>query len=341
LRPSHSQYEPQDQSPIALESDADLPRKLLFETLAAAGVSQVSALNGVEVLKLPGSLTDREWEILVQRIKSKACTPFLGAGAAYGVLPLGADIAHDWAQKYEYPLEDSSNLIAVAQFVALTIDPMTPKEEIVRMFKANRNVPDFSDPTEPHRALADLPIPVYITTNYDDFMKQALVMRDKDARQELCRWNRVVRDNPSSFDEGYVPTVASPVVFHLHGYNPIAESLVLTEDDYMDFLVNISRNDQLLPAPIQKALTGSSLLFIGYRIADWNFRVLLRSLAGFLESGLKRTHFAVIPPPPGAEAMEQKAQDYLSQYYENIDVRVYWGTARQFTEELQRRMDGS
>lgn len=287
---------------------------------------------------MPGSLTDREWEILVQRIKSKNCTPFLGAGAAYGVLPLGADIARDWAQKYEYPLEDPSNLIAVAQFVALTNDPMTPKEEIVRMFEANGKVPDFSDSTEPHRVLAELPLPLYITTNYDDFMKRALIRRDKDARQELCRWNRAVSDHPSSLDEGFVPTVANPVVFHLHGYNPIAESLVLTEDDYMDFLVNISRNDQLLPKPIQKALTGSSLLFIGYRIADWNFRVLLRSLAGFLESGLRRTHFAVITPPTAAEAMKQKAQDYLSEYYENIDVRVYWGTAREFAADLQKRM---
>lgn len=288
---------------------------------------------------MPGSFSDREWEILIQRIKSKNCTPFLGAGAAYGVLPLGADIAREWAQKYEYPLEDSSNLIAVAQFVALTFDPMTPKQEIVSLFKATPKGPDFGDPSEPHRALAELPLPIFITTNYDDFMKQALVKRDKDPRQELCRWNSFVANNPSSFDDGYVPTVAQPVVFHLHGYNPIAESLVLTEDDYMDFLVNISRNDQLLPSPIQKALKGSSLLFIGYRIADWNFRVLLRSLAGFLEAGLRRTHFAVITPPSSSEAMKQKAQDYLSQYYENIDVRVYWGTARDFIKDLKNRIN--
>ena len=288
---------------------------------------------------MPDSLTQKDWDILVQRIKSKNCTPFLGAGAAYGVLPLGAEIAREWAQKYEYPLDDPFNLIAVAQFVALTTDPMAPKEEIVRMFKAKGKVPDFSDPTEPHGALADLALPLYITTNYDDFMTQALRSRDKDARQELCRWNKFIDDQPSSLETGFVPTVANPVVFHLHGHIPIAESLVLTEDDYMDFLVNITRNEKLLPQRIQKALMGSSLLFIGYRISDWNFRVLLKSLAGFLESGLRRTHFAVITPPTAAtDPMKQKAQDYLSEYYENIDVRVYWGTAREFTEELRQRL---
>jgi hypothetical protein len=282
------------------------------------------------------SLSDRDWEILLQRINQGKCTPFLGAGAAYGVLPLGADIAREWAQKYEYPLDDSTNLIAVAQFIALTRDPMTPKEEIVRMF-AGSKTPDFNDPSEPHRILASLPLATYVTTNYDDFMMQALKKQHKDARQELCRWNNFLRDNPSTFDDGYNPTVANPVVFHLHGYNPLAESLVLTEDDYMDFLVNISRDDKLLPPPIQKAFVGSSLLFVGYRIADWNFRVLLRSLAGYMEKSLQRTHFAVITPPAASENLKQKAQDYLSEYYQNIDVRVYWGTARDFLQDLQKR----
>lgn len=287
---------------------------------------------------MTGSLNERDWDILIQRINDKKCTPFLGAGAAYGVLPLGADIAREWAQKYDYPLEDPSNLIAVAQFVALKIDPMAPKEEIVRMFEANTRAPNFADSSEPHRVLAGLPLPVYVTTNYDNFMSQALSKQNKDVRQELCRWNRFVRDHPSAFDGGFVPSVANPVVFHLHGYNPLAESLVLTEDDYLDFLVNISRDDTLLPPSIQKAFVGTSLLFIGYRIADWNFRVLLRSLARFMEGGLKRTHFAVMTPPTASEALKQKAQNYLSEYYENIDVRMYWGTATEFVKDLQLRL---
>lgn len=284
------------------------------------------------------TLTDRDWEILVQRVKQGKVTPFLGAGAAYGILPLGADIAREWAKKYDYPLEDSSNLIAVAQFVALVRDPMTPKEEIVGMFEALDKRPDYGDATEPHTSLAKMPLHTYVTTNYDDFMMQALKKQHRDARQELCRWNNFVRENPSTFDDGYTPTVANPVVFHLHGHNPIAESLVLTEDDYMDFLVNVSRDDKLLPPPIQKALTGTSLLFIGYRIADWNFRVLLRSLAGYMEKSVQRTHFAAMLPPSGSEDTKQKVLDYLAAYYQNIDVRVYWGTAREFLAELQRRL---
>jgi hypothetical protein len=286
---------------------------------------------------MPNSLSESEWTILIERIRGKKCTPFLGAGASYGFLPLGADIAKEWSKEYDFPLDDSSNLITVAQYVALITDPMFPKDKIVKMIEANDKVPDFNDGSEPHGILADLPIPVFVTTNYDNFMVLGLRQRNKDVRQELCRWNAYVREMPSVFENGYTPTVANPVVFHLHGYSPVYESLVLTEDDYLDFLVNISKDERLLPPPIQQALMGSSLLFIGYRIADWNFRVLFRSLARFMETGVRRTHFAVITPPSTTEALKQKAQDYLSKYYENIDVRVYWGTAREFAQDLRRR----
>jgi hypothetical protein len=36
--------------------------------------------------------------------------------------------------------------------------------------------------------------------------------------------------------------------------------------------------------------------------------------------------------------MKQKAQTYLAKYYENIDVRVYWGTAREFSQDLRKRL---
>ena len=49
---------------------------------------------------------------------------------------------------------------------------------------------------------------------------------------------------------------------------------------------------------------------------------------------VSRLNVAVIRAPAGAEKVEEKLQDYLTKYYENIDVRVYWGTAREFVTEL-------
>ncbi|MFQ5854618.1 MAG: SIR2 family protein [Anaerolineae bacterium] len=289
---------------------------------------------------MPNTLEERDWKLLLRRIKAGKCTPFLGSGACFGVLPLGSDIAQEWTREYRYPLEDSRDLARVAQFLAVEYDPMFPKEEILEGFFENVAQPDFTESDEPHGVLAALPLPVYMTTNYDDFMVQALQQQGKAPKQELCQWNQLLKDQPSIFDAGFTPTATEPVVFHLHGHKEVPESLVLTEDDYLDFLVNISRDQDLLPPRIQEALAGTSLLFIGYRLADWNFRVLFRGLVTSTESSLRRISVTVQLPPMPADAegsTQQRVQSYLDDYFDKIDMRVYWGTAREFAAELRRQ----
>ena len=283
---------------------------------------------------MPNTLEETDWTLLLRRIKAGKCTPFLGAGACCGALPLGSDIAQEWAKKYCYPLKDSSDLVRVAQFLAVHYDPMFPKEEILDQFFKDAESPDFTEPDEPHGVLADLPLPVYMTTNYDGFMVQALKSRGRDPKRELCRWNQLVKDQASIFDSGFTPTVANPIVFHLHGHDKTPDSLVLTEDDYLDFLVNISRDQALLPPRIQEALTGASLLFIGYSLADWSFRVLFRGLITSTEPSLRRISVTVQLSPASTEV-----QKYMDKYFNRIDLRVYWGTAREFAAELQERWE--
>jgi hypothetical protein len=286
-------------------------------------------------------LNDGDWNLLLRRIKKGKCTAFLGAGACHGVLPLGGEIATQWASDHKYPLDDCSDLAKVAQFLAVTEDFMSPKERIAERLEG-APPPDFTKDDEPHALLADLPLPIYITTNYDDFMIQALKNRKRDAKQDFCRWNKYVSEEQSVFDRqpDYVPTVANPLVFHLHGACRVPESLVLTEDDYLDFIVSVSRDQSVIPAQIQKALTGTSLLFLGYRMADWDFRVLFRSLISYTTLSTAKAHVSVQLLPLGANySDEQKAQaqDYLDRYFEKLDTRIYWGTCREFAAELRKR----
>lgn len=289
------------------------------------------------------TLEDRDWDSLLRRIKDGKCTPFLGAGACAGFIPLGSEIAQAWARDYDYPLTDPWHLPRVAQFLAIKRDPMFPKDEIVNCFQTVVS-PDFDAPDEPHGVLAGLPLPIYITTNYDDFMTQALRSRHRNPIRELCRWNSLVEDRTSVFDPGsnIEVSVANPVVFHLHGHDKVPESLVLTEDDYLDFLVAISRDSQIIPRRIEKALASTSLLFIGYSLADWDFRVLFRGLIGSLERSLGRIRVAVqlAPKPPETEGITQEqVQQYLEDYLAQDDVRIYWGKASDFAQELKARWE--
>src|SRR5207249_7940101 len=55
------------------------------------------------------------------------------------------------------------------------------------------------------------------------------------------------------------------------------ESFVVTEDDYIDYL---SRSDVAGAVPVALAakLRRSHFLFLGYRMGDWNLRVILNRL---------------------------------------------------------------
>lgn len=281
-------------------------------------------------------MEDYHWQVLLERIREQKCTPFLGAGASAGTLPLGSEIAAEWARENDYPLEDPHDLARVAQFLAVKLDPMAPKEKIRRLLLA-AGQPDFGAESEPHAVLAELPLPLYLTTNFDGFMTAALEACGKHPKQELCRWNERLMARPSVFDsaDGYRPSVDSPLVYHLHGNAEDIGSLVLTEDDYFDFLVNIPQVG--IPPLVQEALSATSLLFLGYRLADWNFRVLFRGFVELTQPSDRRLSVTVQLPPTQSPELRERAMQYLGRYFDKKEIVVFWGDAQQFLAELRRR----
>ena len=280
-------------------------------------------------------MLETDWQLLLRRIEHGACTPFLGAGACFGSLPLGSEIAAHWASEHDYPLEDTTDLARVAQYVGVHQDDAMYPKELVSAELMRAAPPDFDADDEPHSVLAALPLSIYMTTNYDDFMAAALRREGKEPRRELCRWNNspALSEQPSHLTGAVElrPSPANPIVYHLHGHLDVPESLVLTEDDYLDFLVAVSRDEQLLPHQIQRALAGTSLLFVGYRLSDWDFRVIHRGLVMAGEQSLRRLSVTVQLP------RDAPAQSYLNKYFGAMKVRVYWGSASDFMRELRAR----
>jgi hypothetical protein len=285
-------------------------------------------------------VNELSWNRLLGRIKDLKCTPFIGAAASLPVLRTGGAIAKQWSADHDYPLEDDDDLARVAQYLAVAGDPMTPKELMSDEIKG-KGPPDFSDPKEPHAMLADLGLPLYITTNYDDFMAQALEDRGREPVQEICKWNdyHEVVDDPAPLadDREYEPTPEKPVVYHLHGRYQIPESMVLTEDDYLEFLVTLAeRSDpdqysSLIPHQVARALSSTSLLFVGYGLKDWDFRVMHRGLVMRGNATLRRMSVTV------QLELTEEAQKYLDKYFERNAVSVVWRNAAEFTVDLRER----
>jgi len=292
-------------------------------------------------------MKDEDWKVILDRIRDGKCTPFLGAGVNYGVLPLGAQIARAFAQEEGFPLRTSEDLASVSQFIAVKYhDHIKPKEKMRDLLEKPGMPIDFNQPDERLdclRALADLPFPVYLTTNYDNLIIQALqhTVPPKSPKWDICRWHDGLKNLQQPipvFKSSYRPDSLNPVVFYLHGVQDIAESMVLTEDDYLDFLVHVSRNQKILPARIQEALTTTSLLFVGYRLKDIDFRVLFRGLVQSMDGSQRRLGLTVqFHPPEDAAGDPNAAEEFLANYFGELKVCVYWGTASMFAKELRQR----
>jgi hypothetical protein len=312
-------------------------------------------------------MPDINWPALVNDIRKGACTPFIGAGACDPTLPPADKFAlaliSDWrdqtGQSCPLPPEQQANLRQVAQFLAVREGPGY-KDRIARLI-ARAGPPDFCDALEPHVFLArQEELPLYLTTNYDNFMTLALERERKRERgrklereqeevvPEFARWCWLDDERetiPSDFDENtYCLRPSEPVVFHFHGHaysKEAVQAIVASEDDYVDFLVNVSKDiatrpaRAILPLQILRAIRNTKLLFVGYSLKDIDLRMLFRALLGPLPRSRRRFHVVVqLPPGTGKEL-----RDYLEEYfYEMLDLSVYWGTVRDFIRELGERM---
>ena len=289
-------------------------------------------------------MKESDWERLVRQLKAGACTPFLGAGACHGTLPSGTELARYWAKKDNYPFDDKESLPRVMQFSASLVDDPVYLKELVVDYLRSHGRPSKSRTLEPHSFLARLPIPIYVTTNYDDFMVDALKTADKSPTTMICRWYEDGTRWPATTAPEPEPNAQAPIVFHLHGSAARPESLVLTEQDYVDFLINLSADQsaddqRVIPTNILPAFTKRPLLFIGYSLQDWTFRVIFQGLQRTISHGQRRRHVSVQLPEPHNPADRDRVMEFLNRSLDDWNISVFWGTADQFLDELSTRLD--
>jgi hypothetical protein len=340
---------------------------------------------------------------VAQKVGTNSCTPIIGPELANPWTGSPMELAQRWAELFEFPMapRESDSLPQVAQYLMYHRDRDTLTEQLsgyVREF-AVRNFPDQLPPNaadrsrtrlvdvvnsvwkrnlddlrgrsagkddapkDPYWQLAQMPFPVYITTNRHDLLAEALRQSGRNPKVEVCRWRVFEADFegwPSSIFEKeprFRPSVEQPLVFHAFGHMAWPVTLVLTEDNFFDYLIGITKNEQMvhttesgetgkaaIPTVVRTALSWRSLLFLGFRISDWEFRALFRRILAQEQSvwtasnDLRRTykHVAVqLDPVAGGEYLEPEgAREYLAEYFGTSNVSLQWGTANEYIEAL-------
>ena len=290
------------------------------------------------------------------------------------VRTIDQQLTKQWADKIGYPMSDNHNLARVAQYRQVESgDPELAKIEYLkflneRLLKMSEkkegyeakvsqlktqsqrllfseavqqlDYPQFDGMDDPLRLLAKLPLPIYITTSYSNFLERALEDEEKTPRTQLCFLSSgkstVKREHQP--DPDYEPTPTNPAVYHLFGLENYRNTLILSEDDYMNFLMNaveeITSRD-LYPSALQQALPESRIILLGYNLRDWDFRALFRFILRTRKMAAARPSIAIqFKPSLEKKDHEARSLKYLQQYFEGHKFRVVWTNTEKFIYEL-------
>jgi hypothetical protein len=227
---------------------------------------------------------------------------------------------------------------------------------------------------DPYRILASLPCRYYITTMPDELLEDAIKERTQDVLgteyprepfTQSCQWREVRRTlrqeqnekqqlgdlvdrynmrrreqiSREAPDLELIISSDLPYIYHLFGRLDPIDDWVVTEDEYFQFLNAASGAQNMIPDHLHTAIIRSTLLFVGFELNQWSFRVLLQIIQQALALG-KKAHFAVQLNTTDAEGGAQLAvMDYLAERFRDFaQITIYWGSTQQFLMELRTEL---
>lgn len=205
------------------------------------------------------------------RLEERAATLFLGAGVNGGLVnedgeafPLGKNLS-DWIARdllNEPGLETS--LEEAAEMARYRLGELAVNDYLFKRFSTFR-------PGTAHLALVQLPWDVIYTTNFDTLIEEASKSPTANSAGKL----RPILSMHYEGDDLSTMTEEDIPYYKLHGSVDLANTkigrLVLTKDDYRFY----DRYRRPLFKRLARDLSSRTFVFVGYSLADDNFRAIL------------------------------------------------------------------
>jgi hypothetical protein len=244
-----------------------------------------------------------EWyfKLITNAIDSGKCLPFLGAGASttYEIagelkpgLPAGGELAKWLAEQCNYTNGTSYDLLKVAEYFVITNSG--DRVPLQRALQEKINIGCLPRPI--HTVLAQLKqIKFIITSNYDDLMDKEL---SSCGRNVLKHYYNPLNPKTGHFEP--IDLKEGDVALHkMHGSIDDPGSMVVTQSDYIQYLANLTDIDRGMPEYLRKYIIPQYiLLFLGYGLEDWNFRVIWEGvLANYAARNVRKVAYALVRNP--------------------------------------------
>jgi hypothetical protein len=308
-----------------------------------------------------------KWLAIVNHVRKGEWMPILGPDIGEHLYGTARERANRLAVAHGFPLEphDRSDLAKVTQYLSVKQNPIYARDAVTAQLKSEirRRHPALAGERklfeaavgsqtgedDPFRILAGLEVPIFVTASADPVLHLSLLAAGRKPKPLSCKWRKTLNSHPVEPPYEGVPLPESPVVFYPFGVHNKGEEdeLVLTEDDYLDYLI-AAADYKLIPTVVRGKLVCSSLLFLGFTLDDLAFRVLLRLIMSLEGSSRLRpyTHVGVQVDPEAHSLIDvERARDYLAQYFTAGSRRlapmrldIYWGTAADFLRELRDQL---
>jgi hypothetical protein len=300
---------------------------------------------------------------VVRKMLRGLVVPLLGAGVnmmsrpepekwAYSgpedhYLPSGRELARFLAKTFECPraVSKTEDLLRISQYVDVMEGSGELYERLHEVFCATYQ------PSPVHKFFAQLQRTlrevgegpqVILTTNYDDALERAF--DDVGEEYDLLKY---VWANPAERRGGFahrppgeedfrliekpneyidLDLKRRPVIVKMHGavvrcgtYEQ--DDYVITEDHYIDYLAQAD-----IPVLISDKLKNRHFLFLGYAMADWNMRVILRRIWGSQEFDFPSWSIQRHPDPLETRFWDDRGVDVfdidLGEYIKRLRVEL-------------------
>jgi hypothetical protein len=308
------------------------------------------------------------WDHLREAVLQEECTPIVGPGVLDNAPREAHNFIIDLSRRHRFPLlkqerpivakflssrlgrvelmkelgaEMRNRLLANATGAGLNPDPAATLPELAISLARYRAE---NDPDDLLRVLAGLPLPLYITTDPFDTLEEVLRDVGREPASDYPRWKDSLvppRPVPAADWEGISER---PLVYHLFGRWEDPDSLVITEDDLLEFLLSGHRR-AVIPVQVQAWLRRSMLLFVGFPLQDFESHVVFKTLmpGGARNMPGQRVHVAAQVRPDETWAQrgaETDAEAYFTTYFRQASVEVSWGSVEAFSRHLRNRVEG-
>ncbi|MGR9105910.1 MAG: SIR2 family NAD-dependent protein deacylase [Gammaproteobacteria bacterium] len=161
--------------------------------------------------------------------------------------------------------------------------------------KITEAVDTGKEPSPVVRALAEMDFPIIITTNYDRLFEKALRRFGKEPDIRIYD----PKGNERTKDFKGLPNPDAPWLFKMHGCTSDPASIVVTDEDYIRFVMRMGDSEDFHPVPLKIRVQFKEwpTLFVGYSLLDYNLRLLFRTLRRRVDPAERPLTFSLDPFP--------------------------------------------